>query len=149
MDVSTSGTRSSAQAGGDPVDPSAALAAHHGQTRHAIGSELARPARLRVAERRRTIRSPRRRPTNPHTPASNPAEAAATRAAQAAAISAVAQHGSDAATAPHAVARAWRMRAVHAPVNNHRCGLCLCAWPCPPRAWAENTLREAQLDAAG
>ena len=138
MNASTSSTRS----GGEELPDTGAV-------RGCRDGGLARTARARA---RRTIRSPRRRATNPHPAAPSPAEAAATRAAQAAAISAVAQHRSAAvATAPHDVARAWRMRAVHAPVkNHHRCGLCLSAWPCPPRAWAENTLRAAhELDAAG
>ena len=49
----------------------------------------------------------------------------------------------------HLVARAWRMREVHARSSSHVCGLCLTAWPCAQRTWAERTLREAHLDAAG
>jgi hypothetical protein len=43
----------------------------------------------------------------------------------------------------HLVARAWRMREVHLRAGNHMCGLCLTAWPCSPRTWAEETLRAA------
>jgi hypothetical protein len=136
MNASTSSTRTG---GEEPPDTGAVRGCREGG--------LSRTARTRA---RRTIRSPRRR-AFPPPPAPSAAEAAATRAAQAAAISAVAQHRTAAATEPHDVARAWRMRAVHAPVSNHhRCGLCLSAWPCPPRSWAENTLRAAHaLDAAG
>jgi hypothetical protein len=44
----------------------------------------------------------------------------------------------------HALARAQRTRAVHVR-DAHRdiCGLCLAAWPCPPRAWADRTLNSA------
>lgn len=43
---------------------------------------------------------------------------------------------------PHVVARAQRLRAVHLQgPDPDTCGLCLSAWPCPPRSWAEETLR--------
>jgi hypothetical protein len=45
----------------------------------------------------------------------------------------------------HNVARAWRLRAVHAQDTDHTCGLCLCAWPCQPREWADQTLHDAHL----
>jgi len=42
----------------------------------------------------------------------------------------------------HVVARAQRMRAVHLQgPDGASCGLCLDAWPCPPRAWADRALR--------
>ena len=41
----------------------------------------------------------------------------------------------------HVVARAERMRAVHVQgPGRDSCGLCLSAWPCPPRTWADTTL---------
>src|SRR5439155_20346466 len=46
----------------------------------------------------------------------------------------------------HTVARAWRLRAVHAQdTGRQACGLCLCAWPCPQRIWAEQQLQDAAL----
>lgn len=44
---------------------------------------------------------------------------------------------------PHVVARAERTRAVHVhDQQRHTCGLCLHAWPCPPRAWADQALAQ-------
>jgi hypothetical protein len=48
----------------------------------------------------------------------------------------------------HLVARAWRIREVHLRAGNHMCGLCLTAWPCAQRVWADAALN-ATLDAAG
>jgi hypothetical protein len=46
----------------------------------------------------------------------------------------------------HEIARATRIRAVHlCRAEAGTCGLCLCAWPCPQRQWAEQTLRVERL----
>jgi hypothetical protein len=48
---------------------------------------------------------------------------------------------SDDPARPHVVARAQRTRAVHLQgPDPATCGLCLGAWPCAPRSWAELTL---------
>jgi len=48
---------------------------------------------------------------------------------------------SDDPVRPHVLARAQRIQAVHVRDSDRdTCGLCLCSWPCPPRAWADVTL---------
>ncbi|MDQ1651281.1 MAG: hypothetical protein QOI35_481 [Cryptosporangiaceae bacterium] len=134
-----------------PAPPTTSGSGAAAGPQHQPLSERTIPRPPRIPARRRT---PRRRPLAPHTPGGHAStqDQAATRAAQAAAISAVARQGSArrAPAEPHDVARATRMRAVHAPASSHHmCGLCLSAWPCPPRSWAEDVLRGAHLDAAG
>jgi hypothetical protein len=43
---------------------------------------------------------------------------------------------------PTRLDRARRLHSTHQRGPNRRCGLCLQAWPCAERSWAERTLRD-------
>jgi hypothetical protein len=136
----TERTAAALESGTDPADqPSDTEAA--GQPAQPLTSHLVSAAVLRPAARRRPLRRPRPVAKKSMPPARRPIPAMTPPAAP---------HTAGASTL-HTVARAWRMRAVHAPESrNHVCGLCLAAWPCPPRTWADKTLtHHAQLDATG